>query len=246
MTVMTLACAKVVTEDNPYSLQRRKMEEYFVSTGVVRYFLPEIPYWANFSEAAGCRRKESIRYLDLNTVRGSLSLTYEEAIQLQLMLNEMFFAMKREKHIEHIPFKEEEALFFKASDRIQAGIRTFRVPKYKKINLIWMDQFISEAKPLRKFMESKVSNNGHPVFLSLCLTRAELEEWMKSNGFLNKNIRLLSYEMLSPYDLKGELKTRYHIFVNEIFGEEKEISLFIPSNKNLPPVLEGKFKVKKY
>ncbi|MCF8058773.1 MAG: hypothetical protein K9K67_05725 [Bacteriovoracaceae bacterium] len=233
-------------ESNPHSLQRRKVEEYFVSSGVVRYFLPEIPYWANFSESAGCRREESIKYLDLKMVRGSLSLTYEEAIQLQLMLNNMIFDLKEEKHISHIPFKEEEGLFFKASDRIQAGIRTFRVPKFKRVHLIWIDPYLKNVTGLKELMQKSSVGLGHPVFVSLCLTRSHLDNWMKTNDFANKNIRLLSYEMLSPYDLEGELKTKYHIFVDEIFGKDKSTFFYGPKDRPVPQVFEGNFKIIRY
>lgn len=249
LAVVTLAlstCAKINKTEGPYSLKRRQVEEYFVSTGVVRYFLPEIPYWANFSEAAGCRREDSIKYLDLKMVRGSLSLTYEEAIQLQLMLNNMIHELKEQRHISHIPFKEEEALFFKASDRIQAGIRNFRAPTFKRINLIWVDPYLENPTPLKNLMTRNDIGLGHPVFVSLCLTRSSFENWMNKHGFANKNIRLLSYEMLSPYNLQGELDTKYHIFVDEIFGKEKKTYLYAPASKPVPQVLEGDFKVIKY
>lgn len=247
VSVLLLGCTRLTKEESgPNSLQRRKVEEYFVSSGVVRYFLPEIPYWANFSESANCRREESIKYLDLKMVRGSLSLTYEEAIQLQLMLNNMIFELKAEKHIGHIPFKEEEALFFKASDRIQAGIRSFRIPKFKRINLIWIDPFLEKAGGLRNLMTKNSVSLGHPVFVSLCLTRSGLDSWMKTNKFENKNIRMLSYEMLSPYNLNGQLDTKYHIFVDEIFGKNKKTFFYGPKNRPVPQVFEGNFKIIRY
>lgn len=246
IALLAPSCSKINKTEGPYSLKRRKVEEYFVSTGVVRYFLPEIPYWANFSEAAGCRREESIKYLDLKMVRGSLSLSYEEAIQLQLMLNTMIFDLKKQKHISHIPFKEEEALFFKASDRVQAGIRSFRVPTFKRIHLIWVDPYLQNTKPLRSLLGRSDVGKGHPVFVSLCLTRSSFEDWMTKHGFQNKNIRLLSYEMLSPYNLDGSLDTKYHIYVNEIFGKDKSTYLYTPKSKPVPQVLEGNFKVIKY
>ncbi len=240
------SCTNLKKKDSPFSLKRRKVEEYFVSSGVVRYFLPEIPYWANFSSVAGCRRKKSIKYLDLKMVRGSLSLEYEEAIQLQLMLNTMIFDLKKEQHIAHIPFKEEERLFFKASDRIQAGIRDFRAPTFKRIHLIWVDPFLEKTQTLKNLMARKSVGLGHPVFVSLCLTRRSFEDWMKKHGFQNRNIRLLSYEMLSPYNLDGELDTKYHIFVDEIFGKNKQIYLYTPKGRSEPHVLEGSFKIIKY
>lgn len=246
VSVLLSSCAKINQTEGEHSLKRRKVEEYFVSSGVVRYFLPEIPYWANFSEAAGCRREEAIKYLDLKLVRGSLSLSYEEAVQLQLMLNTMIHDLKEQKHISHIPFKEEEALFFKASDRIQAGIRTFRVPSFKRIHLIWVDPYLENSRPLKKLMARNDVGLGHPVFVSLCMTRSSFEAWMTKNGFQNKNIRMFSYELLSPYNLEGELDTKYHIFVDEIFGKDKKTYLYSPRKMPVPQVLEGNFKVIKY
>ena len=246
LILLQSSCTKVSKNSSNFDLQRRKVEEYFVSSGVVRYFLPEIPYWANFSESASCRRNVSIKYLDLNTVRGSLALSYEQAIQLQLMLNDMFTDLKKRQVVEHIPFQEEESLFFKANDRIQAGIRLFRVPSFKRVHLIWIDSLLENRAKLKALMETPLISKGHPVFLSLCYTRSELESWIQKSGFNNQNIRLLSYEMLSPYNLEGKLDTRFHIFVDEIFGKDKIIKLFIPKNKAPPKVLEGKFKVSKF
>jgi len=233
------------TEKNPYSLKRRKVEEYFVSTGVLRYFLPEVPYWANFSEVAGCRRETSIKFLNMELVRGSLALSYEESIQLQLMLNTSIHDLKGKKQVQHIPFKDEEALFFRASDRIQAGIREFRAPDFNRVSVIWLDPFLENPKNLKKAMKRGLIQKGHPVLASLCLTQEGMSQWMANNGLANQNIRKLSYELLSPYSFEAKLDTKYHLYLNELIGTNKNIHLYIESSRETPRVFEGKFKVKK-
>jgi len=229
-----------------HGLKRRNVDEYFVSSGVIRYFLPEVPYWANFSEIARCRREEPIKYLNLDLVRGSLSLTYEEAIQLQLMLNLDIAKLKEQSHINHIPFATEESLFFKASEKIQAGIRTFRTPDFDKLNLVWIDPHLDNVNKIKKLMGGGRMAKGHPIFLSLCLTYKGLESWMAKNDFANRNIRKMSYEVLSPYSLEGKLDTRYHIYLNELLGSKKVVNLFLDKDWNVPPLFEGKFRVIKY
>jgi hypothetical protein len=240
------SCTKSsLTAKKPHSLKRRKVEEYFVSTGVLRYFLPEIPYWANFSEVAGCRRETTIKFLNMELVRGSLALSYEESVQLQLMLNTSIDSLKDKKQVQHIPFKDEEALFFRASDRVQAGIREFRVPDFPRLNVIWLDPFINDAKGLKRVMRLNSVQQGHPIFASLCLTQDGMGDWMRKNGFDNKNIRKLSYELLTPYSDKAELDTKYHLYLNELLGKKKKIYIYIKKTWPAPSAFEGKFNIKK-
>ncbi len=221
------------------------MGDYFVSTGVLRYFLPEVPHWANFSEVAECRREGSIKFLNMKLVRGSLSLSYEEAAQLQLMLNTSIDNLKKQKQIQHIPFKDEEALFFSASDRVQAGIKVFIPPKFKMLSLIWLDPYLNEPKLMKKVLKLASVERGHPIFISLCQTQGGMKAWMKKNGFENQNIRMLSYELLSPYSDSGELDTKYHLYLNKILGDKKKIYMYIRKSWQIPSAFEGNFNVVK-
>ncbi len=245
--IFLAGCGQLSQEESPFEMKRRSVNDYYISSGAVRYFLPEIPYWANFSEVGSCHRETSIKYLDFEKVRQSLALSYEEAIHLQLMFNTMLSNRKVETKASHIPFKEEEQIFFKASERIQAGIRTFRLPKFKKINLVWIDYLINknQRKRLRTLVNSDQFMSGHPVFVSLCKTREGLEQWMKESGLSNKNIRMVTYEMLSPYRLDNKLDTRYHLYLKEIF-KKKKVNLFYPKEVKLPMLFEGKYKQTKF
>ncbi len=240
-------CTQTSEKADDYDMRRRQVGEYFLSSGVTRYFLPEVPYWANFSEAGSCRRDGVMKFFELSKVRDSLSLNYEQAIQLQLMFNNELRKLKESNEVDHIPFKEEERLFFRVSEQIQAGIRVFRIPKYKKLNLLWIDPLINEGKEkkLKALVNSERFADGHPVFLSLCKSRFAMETWMRKEGLANKNIRLLTYELLTPFSLEGELSTRYHIYLSDLF-EEKSIVLYAPRGKTVPKVFEGKYKTKFY
>ena len=54
-------------------LKRRNLDEYYVGSGVVRYFLADVPLWANFSSIANCHRKTPKRFFNMKSVRDSFS-----------------------------------------------------------------------------------------------------------------------------------------------------------------------------
>ena len=138
-------------------LKRRNLDEYFIGTGVVKYFLPDLPTWANFSVSGQCHRQENNRYFNYKKLRTSFAMGYEEAVQLQLMYNNEVNNIKIDSNIEVIPFREEERIFYATNDKIQAGIRTFKAPIYKKINVVWIDRAIENKSlqlRLKKLMDS--------------------------------------------------------------------------------------------
>lgn len=224
--------------------ERRRVEEYFVSSGVERYFLPEVPYWANFNEEAQCRRKTSIKFFNMDSLRSSLRLSYEESIHLQLMFNHEIQKLKKDKGVSHIPFDIEEDTFYKVSDRIQAGIRIFRKPSFKRVNIIWIDPYVNNEQELAAKLQEPQMYKGHPVFVSLCMTYVELEEWMKKSGLGQKNIRLMSYELLTPYTNSGKLDTSYHLDFDEVLKNKKKY-IYIKKGWNIPSVFNGNFKTQK-
>ena len=55
-------------------LKSRDIEQYYTSSGIEKYFLSDIPEWANFSQSAGCFRTKGIRYFDVNALMKSYSM----------------------------------------------------------------------------------------------------------------------------------------------------------------------------
>lgn len=238
--VFVVACTSV----SDVQQERRNIEEYYQSSGVTQYFLPMTPDWANRSETAACLRKEQVQFLDMPRLRKSLDLNYEQALQLQLGQTLVFKEMK--KKITHRPLsaKETETIFYTALDRVKSGIVEFRVPDFKRVHIIWVDEFFLKRRAmseLQGFMETRAMQKGHPVFLSLCASRTELEEFLAIAKLNNQNIRLISSELFSPFNAKMELMPYDRFHIDHVFSKEQEIHFYTPDKKAIPE-LEGQYK----
>jgi len=138
MTVLLfVGCAK----ESVYQTSFEKIDHASDSAYVSRYFLPELPNWINFSNVGKCRRNSSIKYLNFEQFRNSFALSYESAIQFQLLYNTGYLNLKSVHKTEYVTPQSEKKLFFEILDKIKADIEGFRIPKYKRINLVWIDPF---------------------------------------------------------------------------------------------------------
>jgi len=243
LMILTSGCSSNALKN----YERRNTKEYYDGIGVVQYFLAELPAWANFSSAGGCHRSVPVRYLHLKNVRNSFSLSYEEAIQFQLMFNELSNDLMTKASADYIPFKDEEKIFYIVLDKIKAGIRNFVRPKYKVANLLWVDSGIDSKKQLRKtksLAKSQRFSGGHPIFVSLCLSQKELKSFVKKNGLNLDGAKFLTYEMLNPYNSENGLEPVPMIEVNKIFKKKQIINFFLPREK--PAEFKGKFNIRKF
>ena len=156
--------------------------------------------------------------------------------------------MRAEASLDYIPFKENEKLFYAISDRIQAKIFLFIPPKFNRVHLIWIDQAFQnklELKKLKKLMKSPEMDKGHPVFVSLCLSKEQLEKFYEVNNF-SEGIKLISYEFFSPYSERGKLRPFQGLNFNKLFVNKKsKLYLYQPSRR-IPIEFNGKFKLKVY
>lgn len=229
-------------------LKRRNLEEFYQGSEVVRFFLPPLPDWANQSQTATCKRSESVDYLKIDDLMATFRLDYQQAIQFQYMYNIESRKRREEASLEYIPFKENEKLFYSISDRIQARIFHFIPPKFNVVNLIWIDQAVQDQKilsKLKKLMKSKEMDKGHPVFVSLCLSKRELENFRKVNNFSDV-VKLIPYELFSPYDSAGKLSSNQSLNFEKLFKIKKLKLNLYQSTKRIPIEFVGKFKLKKY
>jgi len=240
------SCATTVTDKQ---LKRRNLDEYFSGSGVVRYFLSDLPDWANFSQTAACQRSISPRYFNVTTLLKSYDYTYEQSVQLQYMFNVEMNKLKQRTEAKFLPFSDEEKLFFTLTDKIQADIRTFRPPTFKRVNLIWMDPLLKSAegqKSLAKLLRSSDMDLGHPVLISMCLNHFEMEKFLSSKGMLNRNVRYIPYEMFSPYTKTGEKVPLFQIYLNEFFKKNQKLYLYLPRGHFKPNELIGDLTVKRF
>jgi hypothetical protein len=240
LLLIIAGCTSIKQEDS--DLKRRNIETYFNNSGVVRYFLPDLPKWANFSTSGKCFRQSSIRYFDLAAVRNSFFLTYEQAIQQQLAFNQLVAKTLEPDHRKYITLQDEERYFFEASEKIQAGIRIFQKPKYKRIHVVWIDHVLENPSRLKKLMATKRMELGHPVYLSMCSSRTEVIQYLRKNGLNTFNIRIISQEMFSPFDEQNNKVPAYALDLAALFDKNQKIYFFNPNSKNDPPEIIGDFK----
>ena len=231
------------------NLKRRNSDEYFIGSGVVSYFLPDIPEWANFNSSSLCKRNFPIRYLNFKKLRESFSFSYEQAIQFQYLFNMENEKLKRVSGVHFLPFKDEESLFYTVLDQVQAGLVAFRKPKFNSVNLVWIDGFLKERngiKKLKRLMKSSHMDKGHPVFISLCMTHEEIRNFQQKNKMVDYNARVIPYEMFSPFGPINKFENKFSLSFEKMFKKKQKLNLFIPKKEQLPQEFEGKFIVHKY
>lgn len=225
-------------------LKPRTVEEYYVSTGIERYFLPDIPEWANFSQSGGCFRTKGLRYFDIDALMKSYSLNFFEALQVQASFNEEFLAAKKSQGKETLTLKEDENIFFKASEKVGSKINFTNLPDFKRVHLIWVDEVIADSareQKLKNFLNSSVHDEGVPVLVSACLTKSDLEK-----KFPETNIKSLSAELFSIYDAKGQKKPNLHINVDVFFKPEQKLFFYGQSIKGPVQDITGSYKIMNY
>jgi hypothetical protein len=227
------------------ALKRRSLKEYYVSSGEVNYFLPELPSWANYSSSGQCYLDKSVRYLNFEKLRRSLLLSYEEAVQMQMMFNYVLQKAGEKEHIETVDFKSEEKIFYDVTQKIQQKIRSFNTPKYSRLHVIWIDPFLGEKGALKKILSSKEMSLGHPILLSMCLSLRGLENYLRSNKMNNKNIRLISSEAFTPYDKNNEVNYQFNVNLDDLFKIKKKVYLYLKKGKSVPKEIKGHFYNKK-
>lgn len=224
-------------------MKPRNVEQYYASTGVEKYFLSDIPEWANFSQSAGCFRTKGIRYFDIDALMKSYSLNYANATQIQATFNEEYLAVKKQPNVT-LTLKDEEVLFFKASEKVNSKIIFFEAPAFRQIHLIWLDEALKGKKQeekLKNFLQSSVHDNGVPVLISACLTIQEIEAKFEGSA-----VKVISAEMFSIYDEKGEKQPNLHINLGAFFKPEQKLVFYTQEVKKNVEDIRGNYKVSNY
>ena len=224
-------------------MKSRSVDQFYTSTGVARYFLSDIPEWANFSQSAGCFRAKGIRYFDVDALMKSFSLKYADALQIQAIFNEEYLQIKKDAKV-NLTLKDEEVLFFKASDKVSSKIVFFDAPTFKQIHLIWLDEALKGKKEedrLRNFLNSSTQDVGFPVLVSACLTKSEIEA-----RFPNLSIKTISAEMFSIYDEVGSRRPNMHINIDQFFKPDQKINFYMQETKKTLDDIHGKYKSVNY
>ena len=234
------SCASLTNSN----LQRRTVEDYYISTGVEKYFLADLPSWANFDQAGSCFRAKTIRYFDIDALMKSYRLTYNMAIQVQAAFNEELSEFKKIDKTHSPNLKEEELLFYKVTEKISSKILFFDPPSFSRVNLIWFDEILGDPLKLgklQKLLNSSDMESGVPVLVSFCLTKEEIEQ-----QYPTLHSKMITAELFSVFDGKGEKKPGFRIDLDQFFLSNQ--NLYFYSQKNTVPTEEihGTYKVLNY
>lgn len=215
----------------------RTVENYYQSAGVEKYFLSDIPAWANFSETGECFRKYTTRYFDIDSLMKNYGINFEKAIQIQGTFNDEYNRLYDGYKQKAIPLSEEQLLFFKTSEKVNGRINFFTAPTFKRINLIWVDSALKdkdEKEKVLKFLKSPVNDLGMPVLVSLCMTKKEIEEY-----FPSENFKAITSEMFSIYNSKGEKAPYLRFYFDEFFKKDQELYFYSRTKNNVNNVFNG-------
>jgi len=235
--------------------ERRELSEYYVSSGITQYFLADLPVWANFSETGQCQRDISIRYLNFTRLRQSFSLSYEEAVQIQYMLNQAFEDLKRKTKSNYLLLKDEENLFHEVFDKVQSGIKAFYAPEFASVNLLWIDEALKDAEKMKKLKRQlpQLMNQRPTIFVSLCLSHFGLNAFLQKHGLQNFGIQAITFEMFNPYDLQGEASSKFSLDFDQVFRHGQKLFLYLPQasdkkkqGKPIPKEFIGTFEILRF
>ena len=199
-----------------------------MGAGTEQYHLADLPAWANFSTLASCHRKFPIRYLNFESLHKSYSMNYEQLIQFQYALNRKFQSYKQSTGKEGLFLKDESYIFYNAYEQIVGGGRDFIPPKYHRIHLIWIDPALGDSQAqlrLKKLMQSSKMEQGHPVFVSTCLSALELEEYIVKHDYQKMGVKGISQEMFAPFNTKGDLIGEFRLHF-DLLLPNKHLVLF--------------------
>jgi len=228
------------------TLRRRNVQEYYVGSGTMTYLLPQLPEWARYSTSGNCSHQEKVRYLDLEKISQSFSLSYKKSIFFQYSYNMKYSRLRDSRKLKSVSLDEEEVIFYQTSDEIQGGIFPFKEPNYKRIHLIWIDSLLNRPGKIKKIINRKNISLGFPILISMCLTDLEIEKWVVKEGLSNNSVRHIGREILSIYGVKEKKNFYYSVNLPLIFSKKKEVYLFVPKGKKKPVEFNNIKKVRYY
>ena len=239
--ILSLLFILILTTSCSTQLKSRDVTQYYSGMGLEKYFLSEIPAWANFSSVGNCFRSKSIQYLDIGALMKSFNLSFVDALQIQATFNEDYLEVKKDSNLK-ITFKDLEIIYFKANQKVTGKINFFDAPDFKTIHLIWLDEVLADKtlekeKKLKNFLQSDVHNNGFPILVSACLTKSEITE-----KFPGLSAKILSAELFSSFDNLGSVIPGLRLDLGSLFKANQSIIFYTQKSPRFNDDIRGNYK----
>ncbi|OFZ23288.1 MAG: hypothetical protein A2202_02895 [Bdellovibrionales bacterium RIFOXYA1_FULL_36_14] len=224
---------------------KKNLDQYYQSSGVVHYFLSELPDWANYSETGNCLRSIRVKYVHMKNMMESFNLNYHQLIHFQYQFNKDYQMLSQFYENKNLFLKNEESLFYDVLDKIKSGIYAFLKPKFERVNLIWIDPLISSAdfdQQLVKVFARPEMLLGHPVVISMCKDYHTISEVLKKTKLDKYDVRIIPAEMFSIFLEDGSRDFSFSVNLNGMFTTEQKLYLYTPK-KVAPKEIIGNFKL---
>lgn len=202
----------------------------YQTSGVEKYFLAELPAWANFSQVGSCFKSSSFTYLDLPKVSGAFGLSYYEMLELQAQYNERIENYFRSTTARFLKPVEQAGIFSNTLEQVKGGVRQLRLPDARQVDLIWLDSFIQNNKmgELQKMVKEGKFYERLPVVVSTCLSRQELDKWVTESNFDQVGFYLISAEWFTPFNIQMEAEPGLRLNLKQIFKQDTKFFLVAP------------------
>lgn len=226
MLVILTSCQST----SKFARRDRSAGQYYMSSGIEKFYLSEVPLWANFSESGQCQRSQEVRFVQIGDLMKSQNLDYSSAIQFQYLVNKQRAEKKEAYNSNYLVQKDEEIIFYDSLDKINNNIRPFVAPKFSRVHLIWIDSYLNEKHgmdKLDKLMKSKIMTQGHPVFVSLCFDNSMIKKMIDSKKSYSSGIKVMPVEMTSVFNEKGESTYQHSINFDHYFRKNQKLFLFV-------------------
>jgi hypothetical protein len=150
---------------------------------------------------------------------------------VQASFNEEYYNLMSENPKRPISLNDEQLLFFKAFEKINAGISYFNPPQYKKVNLVSIDSIVkgeTEILSLKKFLNSKIFDLAPAVLVSHCYTKKEIE-----SIFNERTYPIISIELLSIFKANGGRGTKFSLPLDAFFAKDVDLNFYIRAEKKI-------------
>lgn len=220
-TLFFLGCSTT----DPKMVSNTGLDNVYISSGIEKFFLVDLPYWANFSKVGQCQRKSNIRFLHHENLAKSYDLKYSQLVHLQHMFNRKLYAYKTSAASSEIPLKDESYVFHNVYQQVIGGRYDFVPPRFEKVSVVWIDPYLADPKIISQKIKSNAVLEGHPILLSFCLNSYELEELSRDHSLDELGVKFLSADMMSIYDQDQKKNFFFSLNLSE-FLHGKDITLF--------------------
>lgn len=215
-----------------------------VSSLFQEFFLAPISQWQNFSYEGKCFRESQESYLDWHKLMSSFSFKYFDTMEVQRQYNKKIYEKTKNTSIGKVLLQDRHLILAGVIDGIKAEKYSILLPKFDRINLIWVDNILQDKskKNIHDFFQKDFFESGYPMLISFCFSSSYIENYLAKNMIDNFPGAILGSESFSIFDLEGKRHPYFSLNFSSLFSNDKKLYMYIPHGQPLPIGFKGSLK----